>query len=86
MQSVVQQQQQAQGVVAQPGPGRPPGAPPQQAQRPTYPSGATPQPPPQYAYPTGQPAGYPQAQSAQAAAYQQQMYQRQQQVRVFQVL
>ncbi|KAK5978362.1 hypothetical protein GCK32_013376, partial [Trichostrongylus colubriformis] len=80
MQGVAQQQQQPQGVAAQSG-GRPPGAPPQQAQRPTYPPGATAQAPPQYAYSGGQPAGYPQPQTAtQAAAYQQQMYQRQQQV------
>ncbi|EYC31101.1 hypothetical protein Y032_0004g1960 [Ancylostoma ceylanicum] len=79
MQGVPQQQQQPQGVVAQPG-NRPPGAPPpQQAQRPAYPPGAAPQPP-QYAYPGGQAAGFQQQQAAQAAAYQQQMYQRQQQV------
>ncbi|PIO64727.1 hypothetical protein TELCIR_13632 [Teladorsagia circumcincta] len=77
MQGVPQQQQQPQGVVAQPA-GRPSGAPAQQTQRPAYPPGATQQ---QFAYNGGQPAAqYTQAQTAQAAAYQQQMYQRQQQV------
>ncbi|PIO69633.1 hypothetical protein TELCIR_08537 [Teladorsagia circumcincta] len=80
MQGVLQQQQQPQRVVAQPA-RRPSGAPAQQTQRPAYPPGAMQQPTPQYAYSGGQPtAQYTQAQTAQAAAYQQQMYQRQQQV------
>ncbi|VDM63431.1 unnamed protein product [Angiostrongylus costaricensis] len=80
MQGVPQPQQPQAQVVAQPN-GRPGAAPQPQSQRPAYPSGANAQTPPQYAtYPSGQPAGYPQSQTAQAAAYQQQMYQRQQQV------
>ncbi|XGW31211.1 hypothetical protein V3C99_009849 [Haemonchus contortus] len=78
MQAVTQQQPQAQAVVVQPA-GRPSGVPQQQTQRPTYPSGATPQQPQQYVYATAQPAGYQQPQAAQAT-YQQQMYQRQQQI------
>ncbi|KAK6749860.1 hypothetical protein RB195_002085 [Necator americanus] len=71
--------QQQQGVVTQPS-SRPSGAPPpQQAQRPTYPLGSASQPT-QYTYSIGQTAGFQQQQAAQTAVYQQQMYQRQQQV------